>query len=224
MSIKTKEILEFMIRQDNKMDVMQKQIDGMDMLLTELNHALPEYDAECEEAAIAASESLARHAVRPGLAKLELKVLDQSVFDGLDKKWQWASFDKNGSVHKYEKEPFLILDMDYWGREGRTSFEKIQGLEGVGDWKKSLIKREAVELIGSDLCLAMLGRGDRFVMCFISNNNNATAEFHEYIRVINGFDGDYFTIENPPSPLSGFRYAIPINNNGNVLTQKEAGL
>ena len=40
-----------------------------DNMLTELNHALPdpEYDAKCEEDAVAVQESLARHAVRLGL-------------------------------------------------------------------------------------------------------------------------------------------------------------
>ena len=220
MSIKTKEILEFMIRQDNKMDVMQKQIDGMDMLLTELNHALPEYDAECEEAAIAASESLARHAVRPGLAKLELKVLDQSVFDGLDKKWQWASFDKNGSVHKYEKEPFVSLDMDCWGNEGRTSFEPIQGLEGVGRWEKSLIERDSVELTGSDLCRAMLKRGDKVVRCFVSDVSDSYSVSGRYIDGVCAVRTEGgFSILN-----SHYRYAVPIDNNGNVLTAKDVGL
>jgi len=194
MSIKTKEILEFMMRQDNKMDVMQKQIDGMDMLLTELNPDIP-------------------NAIR------KIKTLGQSVFDGLDEKWQWASFDKNGSVHKYEKEPFLILDMDYWGREGRTSFEKIQGLEGVGDWKKSLIKREAVELIGSDLTRAMLKRGDKFVMSLVSSESDDDYLSDDQPLVVTDFDEYGFYV-----PDSYYCYAVPVDNNGNILTQKDVGL
>ena len=195
MSIKTKEILEFMMRQDNKMDVMQKQIDGMDMLLTELNPDIP-------------------NAIR------KIKTLDQSVFNGEEEKWQWASFDKDGSVHKYEKEPFVSLDMDCWGNEGRTSFERIQGLEAVGRWEKSLIERESVELTGSDLTRAMFLRGDKYVMCVVSDKGDEFAIINPCATVVSRLSsyGSFHTDEYK------WTYAVAIDNNGKPLTAKQVGL
>jgi len=223
MSIKTKEILEFMIRQDNKMDVMQKQIDGIDMLLTELNHALPDpvIDAECEETAIAADESLARHAVRLGLSKPELKVLDQSVFDGLDKEWRWAAVDKDGKAHRFDKIVEFVDDV--WDRGCRGNESLGMDFIGAGydatNWKKSLIKRESVELTGSDLTRAMLKRGDKFVMCFVNSESDDSYLSDDQPIIVTVFEEYGFYV-----PDSYYRYAVPIDNNGNVLTQKEAGL
>lgn len=57
-----------------KLEALEEWSSGADEMLTELNHALPdpEYDAKCEENAVAVEASLARHAVRLGLKKVEL--------------------------------------------------------------------------------------------------------------------------------------------------------
>ena len=85
-----------------RLEALEAWSKGADDMLTELNHALPdpEYDAKCEENAVAAEESLARHAVRLGLVKPKLKQLDQSVFDGQDEKWRFAAVDADGKAHR----------------------------------------------------------------------------------------------------------------------------
>lgn len=64
-----------------KIKKMDKALTFLDELTTELNHALPdpEYDAKCEENAIAVGESLDRHAVRLGLKKPELTGSDLAL-------------------------------------------------------------------------------------------------------------------------------------------------
>lgn len=123
--------------------------NGADEMLTELNHALPdpEYDAKCAENAIVVEESLARHAVRLGLKK--------------------------------------------------------------------------IELTGSDLCHAMLRRGDSWVLIKPSDHSDVDAmSNNEYPKIVTGFDGDGFYCAGG----RGVEFGVPINNQGEPLTQSDVGL
>ncbi|MEK6203315.1 hypothetical protein [uncultured Psychrobacter sp.] len=145
-----------------KIKKMDKALTYLDDLTTELNHALPdpEYDAQCEENAIAVEESLARHAVRLGLVKPKLKQLDQSVFDGLDEKWQWATMSSVGIpfVYSYKPAGNIAWFSDSTTQEminaGRVMRIDEHGYDTT-DWQNSLIERENIadELLEIDLGL-----------------------------------------------------------------------
>lgn len=71
------------------------------------------------------------------------------------------------------------------------------------------------ELTGSDLCRAMLERGDKYVMCLVfddTRNLDVTYVIRRY------HDGYFHTKRN------SWENAIPINNQGEPLTASEVGL
>lgn len=75
-------------------------------------------------------------------------------------------------------------------------------------------------LAGSDLCRAMLKRGDKYIKCFMSNDEDAIG-LDSTMRpqiVLNFFDDKFTT-----AVCRQYLYAIPINNMGEPLTAKEAG-
>ena len=87
------------------------------------------------------------------------------------------------------------------------------------DWQNSLIERDKVELTGSDLARAMLERGDKFVMCFVSGMSDAKADsIPKAITSFNLLRGLFRANHDI------WQYAVPINNQGEPLTQSEAGL
>ena len=138
-----------------KIKKMDKALTYLDELTTELNHALPdpEYDAKCEENAIVVEESLARHAVRLGLVKPELKQLDQSVFDGAHEMWKFAAVDADGALFRFAERPDLTDN--YWANVNCSRFDRVSvaGIYDASNWKNSLIEREniAAELLEIDL-------------------------------------------------------------------------
>lgn len=90
------------------------------------------------------------------------------------------------------------------------------------DTAKELLEVDlSSELTGSDLCRAMLARGDYHVMCAVSDISESDAMLSCNSAVItsgeirgaftNSFDGLH-------------EHAVPINNQGEPLTQAEAGL
>ncbi|MFK3999819.1 hypothetical protein ACI2I3_00530 [Psychrobacter namhaensis] len=76
------------------------------------------------------------------------------------------------------------------------------------------------ELTGSELCKAMLARGDKYVMCLVSDSSQEDALLDGYSAAISSmtynecFYGYDFT----------WLYATPINNQGEPLTQSDVGL
>ena len=142
-----------------KIKKMDKALTFLDELTTELNHALPdpEYDAWCEQNAVAVEESLARHAVRLGLVKPKLKQLDQSVFDGLDARWRFAAVDSHGELCVFNGEPetraFVFGLSDEL--DGAKNYLVLSKGYDTTDWQNSLIERENIadELLEIDLGL-----------------------------------------------------------------------
>ena len=194
-----------------------------DSMLTELNHALPdpEYDAKCEAQEADIDASLDRHRERLGLSKPQLKQLDQSVFDGLDERWVAASVEENGIVRLYLSNENNSYDCEY--HLAGTKYDTT-------DWQNSLIERDDIakellevdlsgELTGSELCKAMLARGDKYVMCLVSDSSQEDTLLDGYSAAISSmtynecFYGYDFT----------WLYATPINNQGEPLTAAEAG-
>ncbi|MGO3282463.1 MAG: hypothetical protein ACTIKC_06710, partial [Psychrobacter sp.] len=83
------------------------------------------------------------------------------------------------------------------------------------NWQNSLIERDKVELTGSDLARAMLARGDTHIMCKVYDIDLQ----HDITHVIRAYsEGKFHTKANR------WTYAIPINNQGELLTASEAGL
>lgn len=138
----------------------------------------------------------------------KLKVLDQSVFDGLDEKWRFAATDRNDKAFLFSRKP--TANNTEWYAESIADYEIIGTGYDASNWKDSLIERKS-DLTGSDLCRAMLARGDRFVMC---RSNGA-------VDIIAGtyVDG-YFVSSNDE-----YKDVTPINQRtGEPLTAKEVGL
>ena len=163
--------------------------------------------------------------------KPQLKQLDQSVFDGLDEKWRFAAIDKNGLLKAFTYEPKLSVSM--------TGFILLIGNTiDIGEnydesnWQNSLIERDIAkelaevdlssELTGSDLARAMLARGDKYVMCLLSDMSHAGALSSSKPRLITNFIDGMGFIEDPKDLY--WHFAVPINNQGEPLTQAEVGL
>lgn len=156
----------------------------------------------------------------------KLKQLDQSVFDGLDEKWRFAAVDADGKAHvcNLHVKPHHEKG-EFW--RGCT-FPPLE-LELIGegydtnDWQNSLIERK--ELTGSELCKAMLARGDKFILCGVSDSDDSDAENHED----DDFLAEAVTDFDDKDGLFGttsmrWNHAVPINNQGEPLTATDVGL
>lgn len=150
--------------------------------------------------------------------KPKLKVLDQSVFDELDEKWQFAAVDKDGRAYGFMKKPVIDQDDPCFINGDTTRYKWIGEDYDASNWKNSLIERESKELTGSDLCRAMLARGDKFVMCSFSDDSDRIAAMGATEGVCVGWCAEFRTHKLT------WKYAVPINNQGKPLTAKEAGL
>lgn len=156
-------------------------------------------------------------------SKPQLKQLDHSVFDGVFNWVKSAAVNPNGSAYLFSvgKDDFYnISEKHGFQITGRDKCQCIGLGYDTTNWRNSLIERDtATELTGSELCKAMLARGDKYVLCIVSPYRNAigndsitipkvVTKFHEYGFITT--DGKW-------------AYAIPINNQGEPLTSAEAG-
>lgn len=230
-------------RLNHAMNEMAQQLEALeefatyaDNMLTELNHALPdpEYDAKCEADESAIIASLDRHRERLGLNKPQLKQLDQSVFDGLDDDIICAVVKSNGEGMAANKAPFLTLGGEFWGTNMSARLVHLGGGYDASNWQNSLIERDTAkellevdlssELTGSDyfhsnITSALLESGSKLVVCFVSDTSELKALSNKRIEVITSLDTSF-----NDSDGYGWQYAVPINNQGEPLTQAEAGL
>lgn len=150
------------------------------------------------------------------LDKPQLKQLDQSVFDGLDEKWRFAAVDKCGEVWYSTHKTQPSVSGTHLSPEPNADSMQAKGYYDASNWQNSLIERDtAKELTGSELCRAMLARGDTRIMCIVSDEGTR----QDLTHVIRAYsDGKFHTKANRWS------YAVPINNQGEPLTAAEAGL
>ena len=147
----------------------------------------------------------------------QLKQLDHSIFNGLDEKWRFAAICFSGKAVVTECKPKIVLN-GYYCEDGYL-------LVGTGydasNWQNSLIERDtAKELTGSELCRAMLARGDKFVMCAVSDDGEEDTLLDGYYVAVSsiGFRGVFENYDH------NWVHATPINNQGEPLTAAEAGL
>ncbi len=153
----------------------------------------------------------------------QLKQLDQSIFNGLDEKWRFAAIDgERGIVTVFDLRPIPSSCNNYHTNTGEGNYKDLYELTGydTSNWQNSLIERDiAKELAGSELCKAMLERGDRFVMCFVSGMSDAKADsIPKAITSFNSLTRQFRANHDI------WRYAVPINNQGEPLTAAEVGL
>ena len=161
----------------------------------------------------------------------QLKQLDQSIFDGLDEKWRFAAVDLSGEAWAYREQPKIDKGDDRWS-PSNTPPNSIGTGYDTSNWQNSLIERDdiakellevdlSIELTGSELCKAMLARGDKYVLCQCWDSSYADIE--QVVDVINGFECTAYK-KLFAGNRHNWEYAIPINNQGEQLTASEVGL
>lgn len=149
----------------------------------------------------------------------KLKVLSQSVFDGLDAKWRFASVDKDSRVFAFNGEPEVRNYVFGFSEElgGASDYLALGAGYDTTNWQNSLVERDKVELTGSDLCRKMLERGDKAVLCLVIDNKETGVKRYDAITKTSGRSAF----------LSHYAYhhnAIPVNNQGEPLTATDVGL
>ena len=92
------------------------------------------------------------------------------------------------------------------------------------DWQNSLIERDKVELTSNDyyhsgIASKLLERGQKLVVCFVSNVSEADALNKKDIEVITSVDTEFNDADD-----YGWQFVIPINNQGEPLTATDVGL
>lgn len=156
----------------------------------------------------------------------QLRQLDQSMFDGLDEKWRFAVIQNNGFALICTKLPFVAFGGSSWDWNGYS--DVVGKGYDASNWQNSLIERDIAkellevdlssELTGSELCRAMLARGDKYVLCHLSQTSEKSAK--DVLGIAIGHDHSGFRVQRHNS----WQYAVPINNQGEPLTASEVGL
>ena len=147
----------------------------------------------------------------------KLKQLDQSVFDGTSNDKRFFAVDEDGKGWFYRDRPSISgggrrwMEPDYTPTCAGTDYD-------ASNWKNSLIEREKKELIGSELCKAMLARGDKYVSGFGHHKSDDGAVYSMFADTVTRYSHCFHSAQN------SWDYFVPINNQGEPLTQAEAGL
>lgn len=158
--------------------------------------------------------------------KPQLKQLDQSAFDHpyATDRFKYVALNADGQAVFFESKPVISNCLDIWVVHTGSVMPMLKGYD-ASNWQNSLIERDTAkelevnlssELTGSELCKAMINRGDKIVLCIVRDYEH---EDDTYYDAITHCSDDYFE-----SSLSYWRYAVPINNQGEPLTAAEAGL
>ena len=146
----------------------------------------------------------------------KLKQLDQSVFDHefVTDHFKYASLNSNGQSIFFSDKPKYNLELGIWYSTAGSTMPMLKGYD-ASNWKNSLIERQTVELTGSELCRAMLARGDKAVLCKVYDDE----ENDFYYDAISSCSDLRFD-----SCLTSWDNAIPINNQGAPLTSSDVDL
>ena len=224
MKITKKELFKFCDENNDAINELQSQSDSTDFLLAVLIQQLKDSGVIDE--------------ISPE-PKPRLKQLDQSIFDGLDEKWRFAAVDADGSANGFDVRVYprggdkygLFAYADDYANSDDNSIRLGEGYD-ASNWQNSLIERDIAkellevdlssELTGSELCRAMLARGDKYVMCLLSDMSHAGALSSSKPRLITNFIDGMGFIEDPKDLY--WHFATPINNQGEPLTASEVGL
>ena len=154
----------------------------------------------------------------------ELKQLDQSVFDGLDEKWRFAAVDSDGSRAVFTSDNITQTYGKHYVNALSGEVKQVLGRVDASNWQNSLIEREKKELTGSDLARAMLARGDKFILCGVSDVDDIDAANPDSIDFRAEAVTDFYCKDELFDTASmRWRYAVPINNQCEPLSAAEAG-
>lgn len=171
----------------------------------------------------------------------KLKQLDQSVFDGLDAQWRFAAVDSDGFAGLFKDQPYVIKNR--WSAS-YTLHQNLGSGYDASNWQNSLIERESVELTGSEdantlsdtisdivdelmdseyfyskITCELLERGCSYVLTYVSDISEQDAIKNKEVAVIDSVDALLNDVEG-----NDWKYAVPINNQGEPLTASEVGL
>lgn len=86
----------------------------------------------------------------------------------------------------------------------------------AASWKHAVPVEKEVELTGSDLCRAMLASGYKAVLCLVGDYEGEKVRYDAITKFCNNSKFE--------SVCTFWTHAVPINNQGEPLTQAEAGL
>ena len=129
----------------------------------------------------------------------------------------------------YRERPKIDKGDDRWS-PSNTPPNSIGICYDTSNWQNSIIERDIAkellevdlssELTGSDLCRKMLERGDKFVMCAVSDDGEEDTLLDGYYVAVSsiGVWGVFETYDH------NWLHAVPINNQGEPLTASEVGL
>lgn len=153
------------------------------------------------------------------LEQSKLKKLTQSVFDGLDAKWRFAAVDGDGSAYAFMRKPEIDENDPCFVDIDANKYRWIGENYDTTNWQDSLIERK--ELTGSDLCRKILERGDKYVLCFVSDfSDDHAVNQSKMINLVTHAKGNSIFAKS-----ARWKYAVPINQQtGELLTASEVGL
>lgn len=157
------------------------------------------------------------------------KQLDQSAFDHpyATDRFRYVALNADGQAVFFESKPVISNCLDIWVVHTGSVMPMLKGYD-ASNWQNSLIERDIAkellevglssELTGSDLCRKMLERGDKFILCSVDDRSDNDAINDLEIQVIGGTQFLDFV-----SQEDNWKYAVPVNNQGEPLTAAEAG-
>ena len=148
-----------------------------------------------------------------------MKQLDQSVFKEWADCWKFLAIDEDGDAWRYREKPEIDSSDKRWLPSNTVPLLIGKGYD-ASNWQNSLIERDSKELSGSDLTRKILADSTDMVNCYISDDSDYDALNDKDERTIMGFSDGWFHTNS----VASWKYAVPINNQGEPLTAAEVGL
>ena len=148
-----------------------------------------------------------------------LKQLDQSAFDHpyVDDRFKYVALNADGQAVFFESKPVISDCLDIWVVHTGSILPMLKGYD-ASNWQTFLIERETIELTGSELCKAMLARGDKYVSGFGHHQSDDGAVYSTFADTVTRYSHCFHSAQN------SWDYFVPINNHGKPLTSSDVGL
>ena len=149
----------------------------------------------------------------------KLKQLDQPVFENphVDDFFNYVALNAHGQSVFFSDKPSVHKTLKTWRSEQGSCMVMLSGYD-ASNWQNSLIERDKVELTGSDLCRAMLARGDKYISGFGHHHSDRLALESKFADTVSKHTQCFQSSQN------AWDYFVPINNQGEPLTAADAGL
>ena len=214
MKISKKELFKFCDDNNDAINELQSRSDNTDFLLAVLIQQLKDSGVIDE--------------ISPE-PKPQLKQLDQSAFDHpyATDRFKYVALNADGQAVFFESKPVISNCLDIWVVHTGSVMPMLKGYD-TSNWQNSLIERDTAkellevdlssELTGSDLCRAMLARGDKYVSGFGHHKSDDGAVYSTFADTVTRYSHCFHSAQN------SWDYFVPINNQGEPLTAREVGL